>query len=65
VTIKKDVLVPLEIILQRHKDEVVLEALELAVLLWPAGEEAVTVLEPEVWVRLRRFLLDIPEILGV
>lgn len=61
----KDPLVPLEVILQRHKDEVIAEALELAITLWPVAGEPVMVLEPEVWERLRRFLLDIPDILGV
>jgi hypothetical protein len=64
VTDKGD-LVPLEVILQRHKDEVIAEALELAITLWPVAGEPVMVLEPEVWERLRRFLLDIPDILGV
>jgi hypothetical protein len=45
--------------------EVALRALELTVALWPDKGSDVPTLDPELWGRLRRFLLDVPEILGV
>jgi hypothetical protein len=61
----KDSLVPLDAVIREHKMQVALEALELAVQLWPVNGQDVPVLEPETWAHLRRFLLDVPEILGV
>jgi hypothetical protein len=50
---------------QERLDAAANEALTLAAELWPLDTGGVIVMLPEQWTRLRNFLLEVPELLGV
>lgn len=62
-------LIPLALVLERHKQErarlqveLTAEALDLAAELWPQGADGGVYLTAHQWFRLRRLLLGVPDL---